>query len=162
MTERASIQLARGNRGPPASAKQSRELPTMTFSSTESVQEIARAIAELQRLDRDLMRLDASIDQHETVLTNPEIDPWDLVDTDQTLDGLWNQRSTASWNVMQAANRVIHHGALLIDDWRDVDLDNMARQLSACDGLFARVTAEWPGIPEHPVWQRFQGEAVPF
>lgn len=162
MTDRASIQLVRGKRAPPSAPKQTTALPTMTFSSTESVQELARAIAELQRLDCDLMRLDGLIDQHEHVLTKPDTDPWDLVDTDQKLDSLWDQRSKASWDVMQAANRVIHHGVLLIDEWRDVELDNIARQLSIDDGLFDRVAIEWPGIPEHPVWQRLEADACPF
>jgi hypothetical protein len=162
MSERASIQLTRSKRAPPVRAKPPTQLPTIDVSADKAIEEIARAIAELQRLDEDMLTIDTAIDTHEQIWVDPTTDPWDRVDTEQALDRLYDQRSQASWNVMQSANRLIFFGTVLVDEWRDVALDNAARKMSCCDGLFQRVSAEWPEIAKDGIWQRFQGEAVPF
>lgn len=163
MTNRASLVLTR-NRAPPIAgarpAKQS-EYPR-SITSSNPTEEIAIAIAELQELDRTMTRIDHEITQIESKLGDPSLDEWDRMEIEPTLDALIDQQSKARFNLLFACNRVTHFGAYLIGEWREVDLDNIARHLSQTDGLFARVAQEWPGVLERPEWQRLYQEAAPF
>jgi hypothetical protein len=159
MTNRASLQLGTARRAPPQPARRRRE-PETSITSTDPIDEITNAIAELQRLDQQLRTIDQNINQQSGLLE--DADEWDQLTTERTIDDLNDKRSRASFAVAYAANRVIHYGTYLVGEWRDIELDNIARRLSQTDGLFGCVKREWPGIPDDPIWQRVYGEAAPF
>lgn len=161
MNDRASL-IVTSNRAPPGRSKATKQLPISDLSSENHLEELAKAIAELQELNRTMLQIDQSIDQHDRVFDDPHADPWDLIEAEQRIDPLLERRSKAKFDVALAANRVIFHGACLVDEWREHDFDNAARQFSQEDGLFARVEIEWPGIPSDPIWQRLRRESCPF
>lgn len=161
MNNRASLQLSAGrNRAPPKQTQRAPQPASIEItSSTHAREEIERAIAEMKELDRTMRQIDQDIEER---TNNPTTDEWDLIAIDRDLDQLSDQRSKASFSLLFAANRVAYFGAYLVGEWREVDLDNIARQLSQTDGLFGRLRVEWPGVLEHQVWQRIYGEAAPF
>jgi hypothetical protein len=160
MTERASIVLSR-NRAPPRKPKQVPDNPAKEeISLSTAIEELAKAIADLDQLDVILEQIDGDIaDMDDQIAT---ADEWDRIELEPKLEQLLDARSHYSHDVLYAANRVTHAGAYLISEWRETDLDNIARQLSVEDGLFARVAVEWPHVLNDLVWQRVQREAVPF
>lgn len=154
---RASIQIGgSARRAPPQPTRQIRE----PDPPANPIEEITNAIAELQRLDQRLRTIDQAITQQNELLA--DADEWDALTIERTIDDLNDKRSKVSFDVLFATNRVIHHGTYLVGEWRDIDLDNIARQLSQTDGLFSCVAQEWPGVSENQVWQRVYSEAVPF
>jgi hypothetical protein len=161
MTERASLVVTR-NRAPPRRSKQAPDQPANEeISLSTAKEELARAIAELKELDQTMLQIDQDLNQTVDRLDDPSLDEWDRIEIEPTYDALIDRRSKASFDVLFATNRVIHFGTYLIGEWRETDLDNIARQLSQTDGLFARAHAEWPAVTEHPVWQRVYQEACP-
>jgi predicted transcriptional regulator len=162
MTERASIVLSR-NRAPP---RKPRQVPDQSakeeISLSIAIEELAKAIAELQELDRTMITVDQQINQIEARIAQSSTDAWDAMALEEQLTNTIEQRNHLSCSVLYAANQITHLGKHLIDEWRDVDLDNAARQLSQADGLFSRVAVEWNHLEEDPIWQRFRGQACPF
>lgn len=161
MTERASLVVTR-KRGPPRHRSGAPDQPSQTeISLSNPIEELAMAIAELQELDHTMTQTDQTITQIETKLADSSTDEWDAIELEPKRDALLEQRIHQSCSVLYAANRVTHLGAWLIGEWRETELDNMARQLSQTDGMFARVATEWPHVLEDPVWQRVYQEACP-
>lgn len=127
-----------------------------------AIAEVEQAIVELQELDQTMTEIDRHLDRIADKYADPRLDQWDVMELEREAEQLTDQQSKARFDLLFACNRVTHFGAYLIGEWREVDLDNIARQLSQTDGLFARVVEEWPGVPERPEWQRVYAEAVPF
>ena len=160
MTRRASLVLDTGRSPPRRSARASIEPERMEFSLSDHTRELAAAIAEIAELDRTIMQIDREITDQTRILETA--DAWDAIDAEAAIAALTDRRSKASWAVMFAANRAIFHANRLIDAWRDVDVDNIARNLSQDGPVFTRLRAEWPAIGAAPAWQRMRGEACPF
>jgi hypothetical protein len=160
MTERASIVLTR-NRAPPRRSQQVPVKPAKEeISLSTAIEELARAIADLDQLDVILEDLDGDIADMDNQIAAG--DEWDRIELEPKRDALRESRNHYRHDVLFAANRVTHLGAYLIGEWRETDLDNIARQLSVEDGLFGRVAVEWPHVLDDPVWQRIERERCPF
>jgi hypothetical protein len=163
MNERASLQIETSKRGPPKRASVYRQQPIeRTISLTDSEREIARAIAEIKRLDELMTTLETRIDDYDERLSDPDQDGWDVIDIQNNRDRMQGARNQASFDLMQAVNTVIFHGGLLIDAWHETKLENIGLQHSQCDPFYRRVQDEWPKVATDPVWQRFMNAGVPF
>jgi hypothetical protein len=87
MNERASLQIETSKRGPPKRAPAYRQQPIeRTISLTDSEREIARAIAEIKRLDELMTTLDTRIDDYDERLSDPDQDGWDVIDIQNNRD----------------------------------------------------------------------------
>ena len=174
MNGRASLQLTTSKRGPP----RLRHVPdapvggyhvttasqpmTSEVSVLEREKEIARAIAELDELDRIMLQIEHEIPLPQSVLDDPSSDGWDRLDAEKILDPLIDHYTDLSWRVRHRAEEISTHGAFLIGEWGDDELIRIGRHLSYMDGALPRVLAECPGIETTAAWQVLVAEGCPF
>lgn len=173
MTDRASIQITASKRAPPKRRHipdrpvdgyhVTTAEPTISDLSSENhVEEIARAIAEIEELDEMMLTLDETIVIYQNQLSDPLADPWDLLAIERAIEPLLEERHIARYQVIQCAGEIATHGAYLIGDWKDYELDWIGREMTQGEGVLARVFEECPGIETHPVWSRLEVAACPF
>jgi hypothetical protein len=118
-----------------------------------AIQEIKAIDSRLVEIEREVVRLGERLET---------ADEWDELDLEVRLDAVLERWVMVTADLLMRANEITFAGRYLIAEWREVDLDNIARQLNQCDPVFSRVAVEWPHVLDDPVWQRVQREAVPF
>ena len=122
----------------------------------DALNEVDRALIELQRLDQLMSRYERKIAEH------VEGDEWDIVIAEHErmlLNDKWGQACT---KFVIEMNSVIWHGQIVIDDWRETMLYKIARKYSACAPFYERAELLWPGVAERYVWTEVRKNGVPF
>ena len=174
MTDRASLVLTTSKRGPPRH-RHVPDAPVGGYHITTAQQpaisdlsvldherEIARAIAELDELDKIMLQLEDDITKHQAILDDPSADAWDRIDAENHLTSLTERHTNLRYQVIQRAVELGTHGGYLLGEWGDDELVTIGRHLSHLDGALPRVLATSPGIETMPAWRVLGREACPF
>jgi hypothetical protein len=160
MTERASLIQSR-TRSTPRTYVHSGGHQTLEILTTDhAVMLISMAVQEIRTIDSGLVEIEQEVMRIGERLETA--DEWDELDLEVRLDAVLERWVKVTADLLMRANEITFAGRYLIAEWREVDLDNIARQLHHHDPVFRRVAVEWPHVLDDPVWQRLQQEAVPF
>jgi hypothetical protein len=160
MTERASLIQSRTRPTPRIYVHSGGHQALEILTTDHAVMLISMAIQEIKAIDSRLVEIEREVVRLGERLETA--DEWDELDLEVRLDAVLERWVMVTADLLMRANEITFAGRYLIAEWREVDLDNIARQLNQCDPVFSRVAVEWPHVLDDPVWQRVQREAVPF
>lgn len=174
---RASIQITPGQRGPPRKHDEMNVpagmqgpwqeqpywyVPEPEYSVPYCVEQVRRAIAQMRQNDREMTEMEIEMELLIDKLEDPTTDKWDLDELNKTYDQMYSEHCTLWFSFPGLVRQVIKFGELLIAEWRDQDLDNIARRTNIAEGFYGRASQLAEFDSRHPVWQRVRCESVPF
>ncbi len=169
---RASIQITPGQRGPPASRSMEPSgpwhdlpywyVPEPEYTVLYCAEQVRRAIAQMRQNDREMTSMEIEMERLIDQLEDPNTDKWDIDELNSRYDRVFSEHSTLWFSFRGLVQQVIKFGELLIAEWRDQDLDNIARRTNIAEGFYGRASQLAEFDSRHPVWQRVRCESVPF